>query len=418
MFYEKSTLSNGLTVLTERMDTVRSVALGIWYRVGSRDETAAQLGLTHFMEHMMFKGTEKRSVFDISMAFDAMGAELNAFTSKEYTCYYVRVLDEKLEAAFEILSDMVTSSVFAPDAINSEREVVIEEIARYEDMPDEHIGDVFSEAFYPSAQLGRPIIGTRELVASYEQKNCRDFHKAHYHAANASVVASGNIDHNRLVRLCERYLSDMPTGAPNDRGAVHEKNRLYLTTLTRPLEQAHLLIGMPGIPLGHTDRFAGALMNTIIGGPMSSRLFQEVREKRGLAYAVYASTSAYMNAAMFSVYAGTRPSNLGEVLAIIRAEFEKMATDGVSDEELERSKEYLVGNTVLSHESTSTRMVRLGSNQVNGLDIFSLDEIIDSYRAVSCADVGRVAARILAEKPTVAVISPLEQAEVAELLAK
>ena len=416
MFYEKTVLSNGLTVITEPVDSVRSVALGIWYRVGSRDESPTQLGLTHFMEHMMFKGTEKRSVLDISMAFDAMGAELNAFTSKEYTCYYVRVLDEKLESAFEILSDMVTSSVFSKEAILSEREVVIEEIARYEDTPDEHIGDVFSEAFFPSVQLGRPIIGTRELVGSYEHADCESFFNTHYHAANASVVASGHIDHKKLVALCERFLTSMPHGTVNSRGAVDEQNRQHLATLTRPLEQAHLLIGMPGIPLGHDDRFVGAILNTILGGPMSSRLFQEVREKRGLAYAVYATTSAFMNAAQFSVYAGTRPSNLGEVLNIIYTEFLKMAEDGVSTEELERGKEYRIGNTVLANEVTPARMVSIGSCQVNGLDMLSLDEVIEHYRAVTCADVKRVAAEILLAKPTVSVISPLEEAEVAELI--
>ena len=417
MFYEQSRLPNGLTVISERMDAVRSVALGIWYRVGSRDESPTQSGLTHFMEHMMFKGTEKRSVLDISMSFDAMGAELNAFTSKEYTCYYVRVLDEKLESAFEILSDMVTASVFATDAIHSEREVVIEEISRSEDTPDDHIGDLFSDAFYPTVQLGRPILGTRELVGAYEHDDCQSFHDAHYHAGNATVVASGSVDHERLVALCERYLDVMPGGKTNDRGIVNEQNRQFLATLKRPTEQAHLLIGMPGIPLGSDERFAGSIHDTILGGPMSSRLFQEVREKRGLAYAVYASTASYMNAAQFSVYAGTRPSNLGEVLGIIHSEFEKMASSGVTSEELERAQEYIIGNTVLKNESTPARMVRLGAHQVNGLEILSLDEIIERFRAVTCADVKAVAEKILSDKPTVAVISPLEQAEVAALLA-
>ncbi|MDR2714685.1 MAG: insulinase family protein [Coriobacteriales bacterium] len=416
MFYEKSTLSNGLTVLSESMDGVRSVALGIWYRVGSRDEKPEQLGLSHFMEHMMFKGTEKRTALDISMSFDAMGAELNAFTSKEYTCYYARVLDERLESAFEILSDMVTSSVFASDAIHSEREVVIEEISRCEDTPDDHIGDLFSETFYPTVQLGRPILGTRELVGAYEHEDCQRYQESHYHAGNATVVASGSIDHERLVALCERYLGAMPTGTPNERGLVDEQNRKELAALTRSTEQAHLLIGMPGVPLGHDDRYAAALLDSILGGPMSSRLFQEVREKRGLAYAVYASTVSYMNAAQFSVYAGTRPSNLGEVLGLIRKELASLVAKGVTPEELARVQEYVVGNLVLAHEATSSRMVRLGRNQVNGLKHLSIDELIERYRAVGLEDIKRVAERVFAQEPTVAVISPLTQDEIAELV--
>ena len=416
MFFEQSVLPNGLTVISERMDQVRSVALGIWYRVGSRDEAPDQSGLSHFLEHMMFKGTKTRSVLDISMAFDAMGAELNAFTSKEYTCYYVRVLDEKLESAFEILSDMVTSSLFATDAIHSEREVVIEEISRSEDTPDDHIGDLFSDAFYPSVTLGRPILGTRKLVGNYEHEDCKRYHDSHYHAAQATVVAVGNIDHANLVNLCTRHLGKMPTGTPNNRGIIDEAHRKNLASLTRPTEQAHLLIGMPGIPLGDDDRYAGALLDSILGGPMSSRLFQEVREKRGLAYAVYASTSPYMNASQFAVYTGTRPTNLKEVLGIIRTEFEKMVSDGVSLEELERVQEYLVGHIVLANESTSARMSRLGRNHINGLEPLPMDEIISRYRAVTRADIQRVAERVLTAQPTVAVISPFEQEEVAELV--
>ena len=416
MFYEKSTLSNGLTILTERRESVRSIALGIWYRVGSRDETPETLGLTHFMEHMMFKGTEKRSVLDISQSFDAMGAELNAFTSKEYTCYFARFIDEKLEKAFEILSDMVTSSVFASDAIHSEREVVIEEIARTEDTPDDFIGDLFSDAFFPTVQLGRPIAGTRERVGSYEHEDCVNFFNRHYHTGNASVIASGNIDHSQLVSLCEQFLSGMPCGEVNERGLVDEQHRKYLSSLTRPTEQAHLMIGTPGTPLGHDDRFASTLMRAILGGPMSSRLFQEVREKRGLAYAVYAMTAAYMNAAAFAVYVGTRPENLGEVLDIIRTEFTKMAEGGVTAEELERSQEYIIGNRVLQDESTSSRMVELGVVQVNGLEILSSDEIIERLRSVTRDDIKRVAEQTLTATPTIAVISPLGQPEVDELV--
>lgn len=418
MFYQKTSLSNGLDIISEHVAGVRSVTLGIWFRVGSRDEQAEQLGISHFMEHMMFKGTDTRSALDISMAFDGMGAVLNAFTSKEYTCYYASVLDEHLDTAVEILADMLQRSEFASDAIQTEREVVIEEIARYEDEPSDHVGDIFTEAMYPSDQLGRSILGTRDIVGAFTHEDCVSYQKKHYHAGNAVIAASGNVNHEELVSLAERFFASMPGGAANSRGALLSSERQLLTFEQKDTEQAHLLYGMPGIPLGDTDRFAGRLMETALGGPMSSRLFQEIREKRGLAYAVYASTSPYIKAAQFFIYVGTRPSNLQEVVGVLRAEIAKILDKGLSAEELQRVQEYTVGHLVLSAESTRDHMLKLGSNAVQDLEILSLDETIERYRAVTQDDIARVATRVLDADPTVAVISPLGREELDAVLAK
>ena len=390
------------------MDTVRSVSLGVWFKVGSRDEGADNQGISHFLEHMMFKGTDKRDAFAISQDFESLGAEQNAFTSKEYTCYYCRFVDDKLPRIIEILSDMVTSSLFNQEAIGLEREVVIEEIARSEDTPDDYVFELFSQAFFPTHALGRPIIGTREVVGSFQHADCAAFHTHHYHASNCVVAASGNIDHHELVALCEEYLSSLPEGRRNNREAVGIDTRERFSLMKKDTEQAHIVYGMPGIPTGDEDRFAGALLDTALGGGMSSRLFQEIREKRGLAYAVYASTMPYSGASQFFVYAGTRPSNISEVLSIIKEEIQEACLHGLAIEELERIKEYIIGHIVLSSESTSQRMLRLGKSQISDTELLSLDETIEKYRRVELEDILRVAQRVLSLDPTIAIISPLE----------
>ena len=409
MFYQQTILDNGLTVITECMDTVRSVSLGVWFKVGSRDESDEQQGISHFMEHMMFKGTEKRDAFAISQDFESIGAEQNAFTSKEYTCYFSRFVDDKLPRIMEILGDMVTSSLFEQTAINSEREVVIEEIARSEDTPDDYIFELFSQAFYPTHALGRPIIGTRDVVGSFMHDDCVDYRTRHYHANNCVVTACGNLDHAELVTLCEKHLSSLPKGRRNSRDVVNPEPREPYALLKKDTEQAHIIFGMPGISLGDDDRFAGALLDTALGGGMSSRLFQEIREKRGLAYAIYASTMPYCGAGQFFVYAGTRPSNISEVLSIIKHEIQEACKSGLTAEELERVREYVIGHIVLSTESTSQRMLRLGKSLISDIELLSLDEIIEQYRKVSLADITRVAERVLTLEPTIAIISPLEE---------
>jgi predicted Zn-dependent peptidase len=415
MFYERSHLPNGFEIVTEKMPGVRSVTLGIWFRVGSRDELSEQFGISHFMEHMMFKGTASRSALDISAAFDAMGAELNAFTGKEYTCYYARVLDEHLPVAVEILADMLQNSLFAQEAVDSEREVVIEEIARYEDSPDDHVGDLFTQALFPAHPLGHSILGTRQIVGSFTHANCQDYVQRHYHAGNAVLAAAGNVDHSQLVQLCQEHFGSLAAGTPNQRRAADLADRQSLTFQQKDTEQAHLIYGMFGVPLGDDDRYASRILDSALGGPMSSRLFQEVREKRGLAYAIYAATAPYMHAAQFFVYCGTRPANLGKALEIIRAELARLLQNGLDTSELNRVKEYIIGHLVLSMESTRERMVELGAHAVQALELRSLEQHIASYRAVSLTDIQRVAERVLTQPATLAVISPLDFDELKKL---
>ncbi|MDR1014515.1 MAG: insulinase family protein [Coriobacteriales bacterium] len=417
MFCQQTVLDNGVTVITEHMEGVRSVSVGIWFKVGSRDETEAEQGISHFMEHMMFKGTKRRDAFAISEDFESIGAEQNAFTSKEYTCYYSRFVDERLPQIMDILGDMVTSSVFAQTSIDPEREVVIEEIARSEDTPDDYIYELFTKAGYPTHPLGRPIIGTREVVGSFMHEDCLAWAGRHYHASNCMAVAAGNVDHDAFVALCRQHLGALPAGRRNTRDAVEGQDRQPLALMEKETEQAHIVYGMPGIPLGDDDRFAGALLDAALGGGMSSRLFQEVREKRGLAYAVYASTMPYLNAGQFIVYAGTRPSKIEEVCGIVHREIGKAAAGGLTPEELERVREYTIGHIVLSMESTSQRMLRLGKSTVSETELLSLDELIERYRRVSLADIERVAERVLVAPPTIAVISPRPCEALGEALA-
>jgi predicted Zn-dependent peptidase len=312
---------------------------------------------------------------------------------------------------------MVTSSIFAQDAIDSEREVVIEEIARSEDTPDDYIFELFTEATYPTHALGRPIIGTREVVGSFMNADCLRFRDRHYHAANCTVVAAGNVRHDELVALCERHFGVLAPGARTTRDAIAAQDRKVFSIMKKETEQAHIIYGMPGIPIGDRDRFAGSLLDTALGGGMSSRLFQEVREKRGLAYAVYASTMPYIGTGQFVVYAGTRPSNIEEVLSIVHRELTAVANAGLTQDELERVREYVIGHIVLSMESTSQRMLRLGKSAISESEMLSLDELVARYRAVTLDDIERVASRVLGQRATVAIISPREQLELEGVLA-
>ncbi|MDR1083218.1 MAG: insulinase family protein, partial [Coriobacteriales bacterium] len=345
------------------------------------------------------------------------GAEQNAFTSKEYTCYYSRFIDEKLPEIIDILGDMVTASTFTQDAIDSEREVVIEEIARSEDTPDDYIFELFTKACYPKHSLGRPIIGTRDVVGTFMHKDCRAFHDKHYHAKNAVAIASGNVEHAAFVALCEQHLGALAQGKPTARAKIEKQNRERLTIMEKETEQAHIVYGMPGIPLGDDDRFASSLLDAALGGGMSSRLFQEVREKRGLAYAVYATTIPYIGTGQFIVYAGTRPTNIEEVVSIVHRELTAVIEKGLSFDELELVREYLIGHIVLSMESTSQRMLRLGKSAMGETELLSLDELIARYRAVDLEDIQRVASRVLDQKPTVAIISPREEQTLKDALA-
>jgi predicted Zn-dependent peptidase len=387
-------LDSGVRVVTEAMPSVRSIALGFWVGVGSRDESNEQAGISHFLEHLLFKGTDRFSSVEIDQIFDGMGAEANAGTGKETTSVYSRFLDQHLERAFDVLADMVLRPSY-PD-IDSERQVVIEEIAMYEDEPSDKVHDVLSQAIFGDHPLGRPIIGRAEVVSSVPVPEIAAYHDARYTGSRLVIAAAGNLEHERLVSLVEAACSDASNGsheggvpapaAVSPRASFHRK-----TT-----EQYHLCLGGPGIPRGDDRRFALRVLDTLFGGSSSSRLFQEVREKRGLAYSVYSYASHYADTGQIGVYVGTRPDNVSEALTVIGEELRRVVEEPVSAEELERAKENVKGRMVLSFESTLTHMNRLGGAVLTDVPLLSIDEMLAAIDAVSVEDVGALADELLA----------------------
>jgi predicted Zn-dependent peptidase len=371
--------------------------------------------MSHFLEHMMFKGTPTRTSSDISETFDRIGAELNAFTSKEYTCYYSRLLDEHIETAADVLGDMVTNSLFADDAIASEREVVLEEISRHEDMPDEQVHDLFSSTLMPDHPLGLPVLGRRETVGAFDHASAVDFHRRHYGTGNLVVAAAGALDHQEVVELVTGALA-LPSAPRTARPAATPTRARRVTVVRKPTEQAHICWGVQALHARHEDRFTLAVLDGALGGGMASRLFKEIREKRGLAYAVYSYHTLYQDTGEFVVYAGTRPENAAEVVRLIRDTTEGLLADGVDADELDRVREGIKGQMMLGMESTRTRRTRLGKSEVTGGELLSLDEIVERLDAVTTDDVLRLARELLAGERTLAMIAPLAEEDVAHLV--
>lgn len=416
MIFSKTTLPNGLTVISYPMPAVRSISLGLWFNVGSRDETVSQAGLTHFMEHMMFKGTSTMGPLDISMHFDKLGAEFNAFTSKEYTCYYARFVDDRLEDALSVLAEMVIDSVFAQDAIDTEREVVLEEIARSEDAPDDYVFELYSSKTFENHPLGLPVLGSRELVSSYTHDDCRNFHDTHYHAGNLVLAAAGNVDHDALVKLTQKHFESMKPGIKAQRVLDKPTFNSGVYSATRDTEQAQLIYGFPWFGIGDERRYIGSVLTTILGGSMSSRLFQEIREKRGLAYSVYATQACYQGAGQWCVYAGTRPSNLKKVVALIQNELEALSNRLVPNEELQRTVDYLCGQLLLGLETTNSHMARLGKREVLGLEQVSPEQQVEGYKSVTAEQVLNLAQTMFAAKSAIAVVSSKSPEEINSIL--
>ena len=386
-------LASGVRIATDAMPSVRSVALGFYVGVGSRNETRDQAGISHFLEHLLFKGTERFSSEQIDQIFDGMGAEINAGTGKETTSVYARFLDQHLERAYDVMSDMVLRPSY-PD-IDSEREVVIEEIAMYEDEPSDKVHDVLADAVFGDHPLGRPIIGRAEVVGSVPVPQIAAYHDARYVGPNLVVAAAGSIDHELLVSLTERAFGALPGDLARFEPApvldgpslrFHEK----------ATEQYHLCLGGPGIARADERRFALRVLDTILGGSSSSRLFQEVREKRGLAYAVYSYASQYADSGQVAVYVGTRPDNVRAAMEVIGSELRRLQEEPISADELRRAKENVKGRTVLGMESTSSRMGRLGGSVVMGVPVLTLDELIATIDAVTHDEVTELAREMFA----------------------
>ena len=375
------------------MPAVRSVALGFWVRTGSRDETPAQAGLSHFLEHLLFKGTDRFSSLEIDEMFDAMGAEVNAGTSKETTSVYSRFLDRHLDRAFDVLSDMVLRPSY-PD-IDSERQVVIEEIAMYEDEPQDKVHDVLATAVFGDHPLGRPIIGRAEVVSSVPVPEIAAYHDARYAPDNLVVAAAGHVEHERIVEL----VASASRGAEANGGAsgpepAPEGSSPRVCFHEKETEQYHLCLGGAGLARADDRRFALRVLDTILGGSTSSRLFQEVREKRGLAYSVYSFASHYVDSGHVGLYVGTRPDNVAEAMRVIGDELRRISEQGVTEEELERARENVKGRVTLSMESTLTRMNRLGSSLLMGVPLMTLDELIAAIDDVTLEDVGELAGEL------------------------
>jgi predicted Zn-dependent peptidase len=421
----RTVLPGGLRVITETMPTVRSVSFGVWVGVGSRDETPALAGSSHYLEHVLFKGTKRRDAMEISAALDAVGGEMNAFTSKEYTCFYARVLDNDLPLAVDVISDMMTSSVVRTSDVDSERGVILEEIAMHEDDPGDVVHDAFAEALFGDTPLGRPILGTVDSISSLQRTAIHGYYRRRYRPENMVIAAAGNLDHAKVVRLVAKAFGEMlnddaqidrrPT--PPRGGGRPPASRSGVSVVKRPTEQAHLVLGVPALSRVDDRRFALGVLNGALGGGMSSRLFQEIREKRGLAYSVYSYAAHHAETGMFGVYAGCQPAKAAEVLEICREQLDLVATGGITAEELTRGKGQLAGALVLGLEDTGSRMSRLGKAELVYGEILTVDELLARIKAVTLEQVLEVATSVLSAKQTLAVIGPFDDGAFADAVA-
>lgn len=402
-------LDNGIRVVGEPIPAMRSVSIGVWIGTGSRNETIANNGISHFLEHMLFKGTARYTARDLALVFDSIGGQVNAFTSKEYTCYHAKVLDEHFTTALDTLSDMLFHSQFAPQEIDKERNVVIEEIRMCEDQPDELVMDIISESVYSGHPLGYTILGLEQNLRSFTRDNIQSYINERYRPENIVISLAGNIEEASALESVRRYFGkSIPYSAESectiDAPLFHRESSVRY----KDTEQVHICLAAPGIPAGHSDLYGLILLNNALGSSSSSRLFQEIRENRGLAYSVFSFHSSYRDCGMFGMYAGTSPDNVDEVLDLIREICVDTAQSGLSEDELEKCKQQVKGSMMLSLESTTSRMSRLGKNElVLGREV-TLDETIENINAVTTADISRIAANIVGEKYAIAAVGPVK----------
>jgi predicted Zn-dependent peptidase len=417
----RTVLPGGLRVVTEFLPAVRSVSLGIWVGVGSRDEDVTHAGATHYLEHLLFKGTRKRSALDISATMDAVGGELNAFTEKEFTCYYARVLDADLPLAIDVLSDMVTDSLIEPKEVDAERNVVLEEIAMNEDEPSDVVYEGFTTKLFGDTPLGRPVLGTVDSINAMTRDQIYEYYRARYTPPNIVVAAAGNLDHDTVAAAVQAafapVLADagvIAPAAPRLRGAgglwdgYGPAAGSGVRLVSRHIEQANLVLGCEGLSRTDERRSALRVLNAALGGGMSSRLFQEVREKRGLAYAVGSSTSMYADTGVWAVYVGCSPSKADEVLSICNAEVAKVVESGLSDAELDRGKGQIRGGIVLGLEDPTSRMLRLGKSDLVYPSLEPVDEVLAAIDAVTHDDIRAIASEVLTRPKVLSVVGPYD----------
>ncbi len=413
----RSVLPSGVRILSEQVPGARSATIGYWVAVGSRDEKPGTFGSTHFLEHLLFKGTASRSALDIAVSFDAVGGENNAVTAKEYTCYYAKVQDRDLPMAVEVLADMLTSSVIDPDEFENERGVILEELAMADDDPSDVANERFFEAVLGEHPLGRPIGGSPETIAEATRDRVVEHYRANYRAQDLVITVAGAVDHDVLVAdvasalLAAGWDLDVPAHPVARRDAEHQTitRGSPLVVVQRPIEQANILLGVPGVAAADERRSTLAVLNSVLGGGMSSRLFQEIREKRGLAYSVYSFSPSYSDAGLFGLYAGCSPSKAGQVAELLLGEFHRLAEGGVTDDELRRAVGQLSGASALALEDSDTRMSRLGRSEITLGEFADLDEALRRLSLVTPHDVQELAAELVSRPVSIAAVGTIDE---------
>jgi predicted Zn-dependent peptidase len=409
---ERTELESGVRVVTEAMPELRSVSVGFWVDAGSRDEADDEHGASHFLEHLLFKGTADRTALEIAESVESVGGDMNAYTTKEYTAYYVRLLDEHLDMGLDLLSDIVWRPAFRPDEVESERQVILEEIRMRDDTPDDLVHELFAEALFGDHPLGREVIGTEASILGMTRDGIAAFHGREYRTPRVVVAAAGNLDHADVVRRVSQLVDPLRVeGGARARTVVApiDPSR-RVVAVERATEQAHLVVGVPSLTRDDPDRHALTLLNHVLGGGMASRLFQEIRERRGLAYSVYSYRSGYHDGGSLAVYAGTAPSQAGEVLALVSAELERLVTDGtITERELANAKGAMKGGLALGLESPASRMSRLGRAELLTGEIPTVDQLVRWIDDVTLDDVARVVDRVLRDVPrTLAAVGPVD----------
>lgn len=388
-FVSKSTLPNGLRIVTEHIDSVKSVSVGIWVKTGGRNETAKQAGITHFLEHMLFKGTDKRSSFDIALSMEAVGGYLNAFTSSEYTCYYSRCVNTQLERALDVLSDMVLNPSFPEEEIEKEKKVVIEEMKMYRDSPDDYLFEEFNSKIFAGHELGRPVLGFEETVSDFTRKDLYDYMSERYYPANLLISVAGNVEHEKVVKLVTEYFEKIEAKNHKEEEQPLPPFEKKNVKLTKAIEQTHYIYGRRGLNFDHEDKYLLLLANTVLGGGMSSRLHQNVREKYGYCYSIQTFNQSYTDTGLWGIYVGTDREYVDHVRELIQKELKKMQDEPVPEKELSEAKSQLKGKLLLSQESTSNRMTRLAKSELYFGRFVTLDELVENIDSVTAEEIQR-----------------------------
>lgn len=387
--YTKDILNNGIRVVTEYIPYVNSVSIGVWIANGSRDEDESNNGISHFIEHMMFKGTTKRNAKQIAESIEEIGGQINAFTSKEATCFYIKVLDSHIEIAIDVLSDMLLNSKISDDDIEKEKGVILEEINMYEDSPEDLVTDLLSQAMWPNTSIGFPILGTIQTIKEFSREKIIKYLEDHYTANNIVISVAGNFDKDKLVRLLDMKFSQWKT-ARNKKSYDSPGINRGIKYKSKDIEQVHISLGLCGIELGNEDLYTLLVVNNIFGGGTSSNLFQKIREEKGLAYSIYSYPSSFKNVGVFSIYAGLNPMYIDEVINLIREEIENIRTFGISEIQLSKSKEQLKGNYILGLESTSNRMFGMGKSELLNNKIYEPKEILQKIDLINMDDIRKI----------------------------